>query len=159
MGCCRGASADFVVITVAQKKLRDDLRLVAGIQSESLFRDAVRVRTLSQSGAATAHLKSWMYPSSTLATDGADDSPSSSESGQEHVLEILSKFAVPMEVEVLSLRYGLVSSDEEEGEGGVAEQQVFRKLAYVWSSRGSIVGRMEFSGEYCRRTCTQARSS
>jgi len=205
--------ADFDVITVAQKKLRDDLRLVAGIQSESLFRDAVRVRTLSRSG-ATAPLESWMSPSSTLATGGADDSPSSSESGQEHVLEMLSKFLVPREVEVLSLRYGLVSSDEEEVEGGLAEQQVFRNYqaeaeedlfgpqgvlshysdtsdedvnaSAVTSRNADMVSvampskvrktkeaaspskallpfkeigvRMKFSGEYCRRTCTQALS-
>lgn len=199
--------ADFDVITVAQKKLRDDLRVVAEIKSESLFRDAVRVRTLSRSG-ATAPLESWMSPSSALATGGADDSPPSSESGQEHVLEMLSKFLVPREVEVLSLRYGLVSGEEEEG-GAVfrdyqaeAEEDLFgpkgvlshysdishegvptvvpgtsknadtvsvaisstvRKTKEATSPQTllpfkEIGKRMKFSGEYCRRTCTQALS-
>ena len=55
--------ADYDVITVAQKKLRDELCIVAGIKSDGLFREAVRVRTMSQVGSTTP-LESWMMPSS-----------------------------------------------------------------------------------------------
>eukprot|EP00584_Thalassiosira_punctigera_P006011 CAMPEP_0172544338 /NCGR_PEP_ID=MMETSP1067-20121228/14518_1 /TAXON_ID=265564 ORGANISM="Thalassiosira punctigera, Strain Tpunct2005C2" /NCGR_SAMPLE_ID=MMETSP1067 /ASSEMBLY_ACC=CAM_ASM_000444 /LENGTH=500 /DNA_ID=CAMNT_0013330881 /DNA_START=183 /DNA_END=1685 /DNA_ORIENTATION=+ len=98
--------ADYDVITVTQKQLRETLREKAGIKSESLFRDAVRVRTMSRSG--SAQLESWMSPSSSF------HDLTYSEAGQEHILETLSKFLGPREVEVLSLRYGLVSAEDDD---------------------------------------------
>lgn len=107
--------ADYDVISVAQKRVREELREKAGIASEGLFRDAVRVRTMSRFGGTTP-LESWMSPSSTSATADSgeeDDEAISSEAGQEHILETLSKFLIPREVEVLSLRFGLGSAEED----------------------------------------------
>ena len=214
--------ADYDVITVAQKKLRDELCIVAGIKSDGLFREAVRVRTMSQVGSTTP-LESWMMPSSSslLATSGRsvfDDQTSLEEEGggQEHIVETLSKFLVPREVEVLSLRYGLVSADEAEGSYELpqrvfrdyeaeAEEDLFgpngvlshysetaaesiaavaastskstksaavvnassstqtpRKVKMMTSASNTLLPfkeigkRMQFSGEYCRRTCSVA---
>ncbi|KAL7434638.1 hypothetical protein ACHAXH_005179 [Discostella pseudostelligera] len=103
-----GSMTDFVL----QSKLREKLRAAAGIATDGLFRDAVRVRSMSRAS-STTQLEPWMlYPSissdpATTATDGIaiDDDLL----GQEHIVETLSKFLVPREVEVLSLRYGLVA--------------------------------------------------
>jgi RNA polymerase sigma factor (sigma-70 family) len=110
------------------RELRARLCERAGIPtSGTLFGDAVRVRSMSMSGTTTAPLESWMGPSwAGTAGDDEDDhgavpagptSPSSSfeggateGGGQERIVETLSKFLVPREVEVLSLRYGLVPS-------------------------------------------------
>jgi len=113
--------ADYDVITVKQKKLRDELRVGAGIKSDSLFREAVRVRTMSLVGTTTP-LESWMSPS--LDVSSAEQ-PSLEEDGggQEHIVETLSKHLSTREVEVLSLRYGLVPSEEEAAVEETQEQQ------------------------------------
>ena len=102
--------ADYDVITVKQKKLRDELRVGAGIKSDSLFREAVRVRTMSLVGTTTP-LESWMSPS--LDVSSAEQLSLEEDGGQEHIVETLSKHLSTREVEVLSLRYGLVPSEEE----------------------------------------------
>lgn len=94
--------AEFDVICVNQEKLRDELRLAAGIKSDSLFLEAVRVR-----GMTTTHLESWMSPASKREEDKL-----LMEAGSEHIRETLAKFLGPREVDVLSLRYGLVSREE-----------------------------------------------
>ena len=101
--------ADYDVITVKQKKLRDELRAGAGIKSDSLFREAVRVRTMSLVGTTTP-LESWMSPSLDVSSDQLS---LEEDGGQEHIVETLSKHLSTREVEVLSLRYGLVPSEEE----------------------------------------------
>ena len=123
--------AEYDVITVTQKKLRDKLRSCAGIKSDNLFEDAVRVRTIA--GSSTTPLESWMSPLSTVSLEDNDEQPSlEDEGGQEHIVQTLSKFLCEREVEVLSLRYGLVSAEEEEDDdetvtGGQTRQpQVFR---------------------------------
>jgi len=109
--------ADYDVISVSQMKLRDELREAAGIKSDSQFRDAVRVRSMSRSG-STASLESYMSPSSAASSE---EDLLSSEAGQEQILETLSKFLMPREVEVLSLRYGLISAEEK-----AADPRIFR---------------------------------
>ena len=214
--------AEYDVITVTQKKLRDKLRSCAGIKSDNLFEDAVRVRTIA--GSSTTPLESWMSPLSTVSLEDNDEQPSlEDEGGQEHIVQTLSKFLCEREVEVLSLRYGLVSADEEENDeetvigGQTCQPQVFRDyqseaeedlfgpngmlshysdipsdtVATVasasetttrsgMSSTGPTIAtttkkqritktpnhallpfkeigkRMQFSGEYCRRTCSIA---
>lgn len=194
--------ADYDVISADQKKARDELRRKAGIKSEGLFRDAVRVRTMSRFGGTTPLDESWMSPSSSAAASGTgedDDGLLSSEAGQEHILETLSKFLVPREVEVLSLRYGLVSAEGQEEENkdarvfrdyqAEAENDLFGPegmLSHYSATpkESSVAGevtatsnradriraraapallpfkdigkRMQFSGEYCRRTCAVA---
>ena len=101
--------ADYDVITVRQKKLRDELRVGAGIKSDSLFREAVRVRTMSLVGTTTP-LESWMSPTLDISSEQLS---LEEDGGQEHIVETLSKHLSTREVEVLSLRYGLVSSEEE----------------------------------------------
>ena len=198
---------------IIQTKLREQLRTAAGISTDGLFRDAVRVRAMSRAG--STELESWMFhpPTTTLsdcaysATDGIamDDDLL----GQEHIVETLSKFLIPREVEVLSLRYGLVSQPtlrtgtiyrdyqaeaEEElfGPGGMLSHYSAMPsksdvsgdhnsprqkmvppaatMAAISSTRFGLptspspsllpfkeIGRrMEFSAEYCRRTCSAA---
>ncbi len=196
---------------IIQTKLREKLRTAAGIATDGLFRDAVRVRSMSRAG--STKLESWMfYPPTTSsdlvssATDGIamDDDLL----GQEHIVETLSKFLIPREVEVLSLRYGLVSQPavrngaifrdfeaeaEEElfGPGGMlshysamplksdvsgdrsSPRQMVPTAATVETLSSTRFGlptstspsllpfreigrRMEFSAEYCRRTCSAA---
>jgi DNA-directed RNA polymerase sigma subunit (sigma70/sigma32) len=98
---------------VARIKLREKLRIAAGISTDGLFRDAVRVRSMSRAGSTTP-LEPWMLyspsTSSDLASNAADGIAIDDDLlGQEHIVETLSKFLIPREVEVLSLRYGLVS--------------------------------------------------
>ncbi|KAL9184479.1 hypothetical protein ACHAXT_002565 [Thalassiosira profunda] len=192
--------AEYDVISVSQKKLRDALRTTAGIQSDGLFREAVRARSMSKAD-ATAPLESWM-------SSEVDPLSFEGEGGPEHIRETLSKFLVPREVEVLSLRYGLVPA-EEEGSADVqpqafrdyqaeAEEELFgsngilshysgtpddaiaaapeattsrisstslrksAKEAVVPTKKPALLPfkeigrRLEYSGEYCRRTCAAA---
>ena len=164
-----------------------------------------------------------MSPLSTVSLEDNDEQPSlEDEGGQEHIVQTLSKFLCEREVEVLSLRYGLVSAEEEEdGDetviGGQTHQpQIFRDyqseaeedlfgpngmlshysdipsdtvaiVASASETTRSIMSstvptiatttkkqritktpnhallpfkeigkRMQFSGEYCRRTCSIA---
>lgn len=202
--------AEYDVITVPQKKIRDGLFQVAGIKSESLFRDAVRVRSMSQVGSTTP-LESWMSPSALTASAHEELTPADEEGGQEHIRDTLSKFLVPREIEVLSLRYGLVSADDDDAEEVLvfrdyeaeAEEDLFglngmlshysdmpitdsvAAVAAINPKSASRIStpalsasatkkmvaapspptllpfkeigkRMKFSGEYCRRTCSQA---
>ena len=119
--------ADYDVITVKQKKLRDELRVGAGIKSDSLFREAVRVRTMSLVGTTTP-LESWMSPSLDVSSAEQPSLEVEEEGvGQEHIVETLSKHLSTREVEVLSLRYGLVPSEEEAAvEETQEEQPAFR---------------------------------
>lgn len=92
------------------KQLRDTLMKAAGIASESLFREAIRVRTVCKSGIPTP-LESWMSPS--LNSAEREENFLLPDSDSQHIRETLSKFLVPREVEVLSLRYGLVTPFED----------------------------------------------
>merc|ERR1712238_356461 len=104
--------ANYHVISVGRKRLRTRLREAAGIKSHSLFLEAVRIGNMSRAKVVTP-LEPWMTPSALVTrVDGGDDELAS-EAGQEHILDTLSKFLVPREVEVLRLRYGLASSEEE----------------------------------------------
>ncbi|KAL7544084.1 hypothetical protein ACHAXR_013515 [Thalassiosira sp. AJA248-18] len=120
--------ADYDVISVAQKKMRDELREAAGIKSEGLFRDAVRVRSMSQR--STTPLESWMAPSCDSAIAMNEDEVLS-DAGQEQILETLSKFLVPREVEVLSWRFGLASAEEEdvESSGDLASSPLGQRVS------------------------------
>jgi len=99
--------ADVNVISVHQERLRKELRSAAGIKSDSLFHEAVRVREMSTRSAT--QLESWMSPASR-----GDGDELHVEAGPEHIRHILSRFLIPREVEVLSLRYCLVSSEGKE---------------------------------------------
>jgi len=103
------------VISVGRERLRERLRQAAGIKSDGLFREAVRVRNMSLAGAVT-RLEPWMTPSPPSATGKGEGEGGelASQAGQEHILDTLSKFLVPREVEVLRLRYGLALSEEGE---------------------------------------------
>ncbi|KAL7551430.1 hypothetical protein ACHAWF_014624 [Thalassiosira exigua] len=116
--------ADYDVLSAKQEKLRVLLKDRAGIETESLFREAVRVRSMRRSGPAGLE-ESWMSPraSSTVGEDEDMLRTFMQGAGQsEHIRETLSKFLVPREVEVLSLRYGLVATaaEDEAGEEEVA---------------------------------------
>eukprot|EP00581_Thalassiosira_minuscula_P014750 CAMPEP_0183721258 /NCGR_PEP_ID=MMETSP0737-20130205/13590_1 /TAXON_ID=385413 /ORGANISM="Thalassiosira miniscula, Strain CCMP1093" /LENGTH=479 /DNA_ID=CAMNT_0025951235 /DNA_START=436 /DNA_END=1875 /DNA_ORIENTATION=+ len=116
--------AEYDVISASQERLREKLRVKAGIDSESLFRESVRVRTLSRAGAVTP-LESWMSGS-------GDDTNTelSLEAGQDHIRETLSKFLTPREAEVLSLRYGLVSFEDEESEPEAKAEEVSQPVGF-----------------------------
>ena len=117
------------------RELKVSLCERAGIPlTGNLFGDAVRVRSMSRSGSVTAPLEPWMS-SSSATSDAIDDGASldgSTGGGQEHqhIVETLSKFLMPREVEVLSLRYGLVlassSPDEKMGE----EEDAMRRSVF-----------------------------
>lgn len=94
---------------VYQTRLREKLRNVAGIKSDTLFREAVRVREISSS--STTQFESWMAPASTA--DEELINRISPESGPEHIRETLAKFLGPREVEVLSLRFGIGANEDE----------------------------------------------
>ena len=111
---------------------RNALQEAAGITSEFLFRQAVRVRTMSTSGSHTP-LESWMlYPAATSAGGNhLQEEEDEVEASPEHIRETLSKFLKPREVEVLSLRYGLLTADEDEEvstgvENAASPQRVYR---------------------------------
>ncbi|KAL7480460.1 hypothetical protein ACHAW6_006153 [Cyclotella cf. meneghiniana] len=96
-----------------KKQLRSKLCHVAGITSDILFREAIRVRSMS-SPTTTTHLESWMFsaPSSEslhLQQLEVNENP---DTGFQHIHDTLSKFLMPREVQVLSLRYGLLCSEE-----------------------------------------------
>ena len=105
---------------VYQTRLREKLRNAAGIKSDSLFREAVRVRGISSS--STAQFESWMAPASAADEELVD--MISPDGGQEHIRETLAKFLGPREVEVLSLRFG-IGADEDEPVGETP-QRLFR---------------------------------
>ncbi|KAL7473221.1 hypothetical protein ACHAXS_013637 [Conticribra weissflogii] len=93
-----------------RQELRTSLLKAAGIASESLFREAIRVRTVCKSG-IPAPLESWMSPA--LNSSEQEENYFMSDSDPQHIRDTLSKFLVPREVEVLSLRYGLVNPFED----------------------------------------------
>ncbi|KAL3809502.1 hypothetical protein ACHAXA_009738 [Cyclostephanos tholiformis] len=105
------------------RELKSRLCSRAGIPlAGNLFGDAVRVRSMSRSGYTTTPLESWMSSAASTHADAGDDvamlDGSTTGVGQErHIVETLSKFLMPREVEVLSLRYGLVPPSSSEGEG------------------------------------------
>lgn len=116
-------------LTSTKQQQRDALQQAAGLTSDFLFREAVRVRSMSTSGSHTP-LESWMYPTTSSADQhaGEDELESSSPA---HIRETLSKFLKPREIEVLSLRYGLISADEDEevanrSANASSRQRVFR---------------------------------
>eukprot|EP00804_Cyclotella_cryptica_P016659 CCRYP_001977-RA/>CCRYP_001977-RA protein AED:0.26 eAED:0.26 QI:0/0/0/1/1/1/2/0/636 len=96
-----------------KKMLRSKLCHVAGITSDILFREAIRVRTMS-SPTTTTQLESWMYsaPSSGSHHEHKLQVNEKPETGCQHIHDTLSKFLMPREVQVLSLRYGLVCPDQ-----------------------------------------------
>lgn len=106
------ATADSSSLSSKRQKQRDALQQATGITSEFLFREAVRVRSMSTSGPHTP-FESWM------SADQEEEDDDEEEASPEHIRETLSKFLKPREVEVLSLRYGLISADEEGAFAGV----------------------------------------
>jgi hypothetical protein len=96
-----------------KKQLRSKLCHAAGITSDILFREAIRVRSMS-SPTTTTHLESWMFsaPSSESLHSQQLVVNENPETGCQHIHDTLSMFLMPREVEVLSLRYGLVCPDE-----------------------------------------------
>ena len=202
------SAADLSSISSKRQQQREALQQATGITSEFLFREAVRVRSMSTSSSHTP-FESWM------SINQQEDEEIEEEASPEHIRETLSKFLKPREVEVLSLRYGLISSDEDEVEDAnavalssphlvfrnyeaEAEEDLFgpdgilshysaesasslpssvsksktaskkktqETYLTVRSKRSNspsllpfkeIGKKMQFSGEYCRRTCTAA---
>lgn len=92
-----------------RQQQREALRDAAGISSDFLFREAVRVRSMSSSGSHTP-FESWM------SANQQDEEELEEEASPEQIRETLSKFLKPREVEVLSLRYGLISAEEDDEE-------------------------------------------
>lgn len=126
------ATVDSSSVSSKKQMRRNALQEAAGITSEFLFREAVRVRTMSTSGSHTP-LESWMlYPAATSAgSDHLQEEEDEVEASPEHIRETLSKFLKPREVEVLSLRYGLITADEDEEvstgvENAASPQRVYR---------------------------------
>lgn len=105
------SAADLSSLSSKTQKQRDALQQAAGISSEFLFREAVRVRSMSTSSSHTP-FESWM------SANQQEEEELEEESSPEHIRETLSKFLKPREVEVLSLRYGLISADEDDEEVG-----------------------------------------
>lgn len=125
------------------RMMRDRLCDEANIpRTGGLFGDAVRIRCMTRYGGQTRPLESWMTTSVVDDNDGigvdngcCSQTAISGEAGGQggrHIVETLSKFLVPREIEVLSLRYGLVSpaplSNKEEAEADVGRvpQPTFR---------------------------------
>lgn len=108
-------AADSTSLSSERQKQRGDLQQAAGITSEFLFREAVRVRSMSTSGSHTP-FESWMS-----ADQQEEDELQDEEASPERIRQTLSKFLKPREVEVLSLRYGLISADENDEEVTVVE--------------------------------------
>jgi RNA polymerase sigma factor (sigma-70 family) len=105
------AAADSSSLSSNRQQQRDALQQAAGITSEFLFREAVRVRSMSASGSHTP-FEAWMSADQ-QEEDGLEEEE---EASPERIRETLSKFLKPREVEVLSLRYGLISADEDDEE-------------------------------------------
>jgi RNA polymerase sigma factor (sigma-70 family) len=104
-----------------KNRLRVALCDAAGISTEFLFQEAIRVRTISKSGMPT-QLESWMSLSPKSVEQQQEEEEfllEMEEMGPQHTLDTLSKFLDSREVQVLSLRYGLVSAEE----GGDTEVQ------------------------------------
>ena len=117
---------DDELVGIETRKLRDRLCGMANIPTNgNLFKDAVRVRCMSKAGQYTSSLESWMTDASAedVAYDEEDTTSIAIESYDEtlggeaqrvvvggggHIVKTLSKFLIPREIEVLSLRYGLV---------------------------------------------------
>jgi hypothetical protein len=129
----------------------------------NLFHDAVRVRCMSMVGQYTTSLESWMTDdaaSSSLLEDVVDDNDEDNTSsiaiesydddetlggdetqvvvvgggGGQNIVNTLSKFLIPREIEVLSLRYGLIpptSLNAEEEEMGGSSIQVIEKKKHA----------------------------
>jgi len=93
-----------------RQQQREALQDAAGISSDFLFREAVRVRSMSTSRSHTP-FETWMS-----ANQQEEEELEEEEASPEHIRETLSKFLKPREVEVLSLRYGLISADEDDEE-------------------------------------------
>ena len=93
-----------------RQQQREALQDAAGISSDFLFREAVRVRSMSTSRSHTP-FESWMS-----ANQQEEEELEEEEASPEQIRETLSKFLKPREVEVLSLRYGLISADEDDEE-------------------------------------------
>jgi len=93
-----------------RQQQREALQDAAGISSDFLFREAVRVRSMSTSRSHTP-FESWMS-----ANQQEEEELEEEEASAEQIRETLSKFLKPREVEVLSLRYGLISADEDDEE-------------------------------------------
>lgn len=91
-----------------RQQQREALQDTAGISSDFLFREAVRVRSMSTSRSHTP-FESWMS-----AKQQQEEELEEEEASPEQIRETLSKFLKPREVEVLSLRYGLISADEDD---------------------------------------------
>ena len=120
------AGEDDDKLGIRTRKLRDRLCGMANISMNgNLFKDAVRVRCMSKSGQYTSSLESWMTDASAedVAYDEEDTTSIAIESYDEtlggeaqqvvvggggHIVNTLSKFLIPREIEVLSLRYGLI---------------------------------------------------
>lgn len=105
--------------TPQKEQLRSSLFGAAAISSEAQFREAIRVRNMS-SATTTTQLESWMSKSSSSTSLEVNEQP---ESGCQHIHDTLSKFLGPKEIQVLSLRYGLVSPDEENSSAVSANQK------------------------------------
>lgn len=121
-----GEDDDDKLVGIETRKLRDRLCGMANIPTNgNLFRDAVRVRCMSKAGQYTSSLESWMTDASAedVVYDEEDTTSIAIESYDEtlggeaqrvvvggggHIVKTLSKFLIPREIEVLSLRYGLV---------------------------------------------------
>ena len=117
---------DDELVGIETRKLRDRLCGMANIPTNgNLFKDAVRVRCMSKAGQYTSSLESWMTDASAedVVYDEEDTTSIAIESYDEtlggeaqrvvvggggHIVKTLSKFLIPREIEVLSLRYGLV---------------------------------------------------
>lgn len=92
-----------------KKQLRSKLCHVSGITSDILFREAIRVRSMS-SPTTTTHLESWMF--SAPSSESLHEQQLEVNTGCQHIHDTLSKFLMPREVQVLSLRYGLLCPEE-----------------------------------------------
>ena len=127
------ATVDSSSLSSKKRMQRNALQEAAGITSEFLFREAVRVRTMSSTSGSHTPLESWMlYPTATSSGGNhLQEEEDEVEASPEHIRETLSKFLKPREVEVLSLRYGLITADEEEEvsngvENAASPQRVYR---------------------------------
>jgi DNA-directed RNA polymerase sigma subunit (sigma70/sigma32) len=160
---------DTTKLGIQTRILRDRLCRLANIPIKSnLFQDAVRARCMSKVGQYTTSLESWMTDdaSSSLLEDVVDDNDEDNTSsitiesydddetlrgdetqvivgggGGHNIVNTLSKFLIPREIEVLSLRYGLIpptSSNADEEEMGGSSIQVIEK------KKNAIV-----DGQYC----------
>ena len=132
------SAADLSSLSSKRQQQRDALQQAAGISSEFLFREAVRVRSMSTSKSHTP-FESWMS-----ANQQDEEELEEEEASPEQIRETLSKFLKPREVEVLSLRYGLISGDEEDEEVGT---EVLNANTVASSSRPRVFRDYEAEAE------------